>query len=80
MQSMTVLDLSLEGCYFFVQFTGFGSKTVKVGLVLDMDKLRSEPGTVNGIGEKRREQIMEIIQRNIAEADSQEAIAESVKK
>ena len=37
---------------------------------LDMDKLRSEIGTVNGIGDKRLEQIMEIIQRNIAEADS----------
>ena len=37
---------------------------------LDMGKLRSEIGSVNGIGEKRLEQIMEIIQRNIAEADS----------
>ena len=36
---------------------------------LDMDKLRSEIGTVNGIGDKRLEQIMEIIQRNIKEAD-----------
>ncbi len=39
---------------------------------LDMDKLRSELGAVSGIGEKRLEQIMEIIQRNIAEADSKE--------
>ena len=46
---------------------------------LDMDKLRSELGTVNGIGEKRLEQIMEIIQRNIAEADSKDADAGSVK-
>lgn len=37
---------------------------------LDMDKLRLELGTVSGIGEKRIEQIMEIIKRNIAEADS----------
>ena len=36
---------------------------------LDMDKLCSELGTVSGIGEKRLEQIMEIIKRNIAEAD-----------
>ena len=39
---------------------------------LDMDKLRTELGTVSGIGEKRLEQIMEIIQRNIAEADNKE--------
>lgn len=37
---------------------------------LDMDKLRTELGTVSGIGEKRLEQIMEIIRRNIAEADN----------
>ncbi len=37
---------------------------------LDMDRLRSEIGDVNGIGEKRLEQIMEIIQRNIAEGDN----------
>ncbi len=36
---------------------------------LDMEKLRNELGTVSGIGEKRLEQIMEIIKRNIAEAD-----------
>ena len=36
---------------------------------LDIDKIRSEIGAVSGIGEKRLEQIMEIIQRNIAEAD-----------
>ena len=39
---------------------------------LDMDKLRTELGTVSGIGEKRLEQIMEIIQKNIAEADNKE--------
>ncbi len=39
---------------------------------LDMDKLRTELGTVSGIGEKRLEQIMEIIRRNIAEADNKE--------
>ncbi|MBR1430189.1 hypothetical protein [Ruminococcus sp.] len=36
---------------------------------LDIGKIRSEIGAVNGIGEKRLEQIMEIIQRNIADAD-----------
>ena len=36
---------------------------------LDMDKLRNELGTVSEIGEKRLEQIMEIIKRNTAEAD-----------
>ena len=36
---------------------------------LDMEKLHNELGTVSGIGEKRLEQIMEIIKRNIAEAD-----------
>lgn len=37
---------------------------------LDMEKLRSELGTVNGVGDKRLEQIMEIIKRNIEEADA----------
>ena len=36
---------------------------------LDIDKIRAEIGAVSGIGEKRLEQIMEIIQRNIKEAD-----------
>lgn len=36
---------------------------------LDMGKLAAEIGTINGIGDKRLEQIMEIIQRNIREAD-----------
>jgi len=36
---------------------------------LDMGKLAAEIGTINGIGEKRLEQIMEIIQRNIREAN-----------
>ena len=36
---------------------------------LDMGKLAAEIGTINGIGDKRLEQIMAIIQRNIKEAD-----------
>ena len=36
---------------------------------LDIGKIRTEIGAVSGIGEKRLEQIMEIIQRNIKEAD-----------
>ena len=36
---------------------------------LDMGKLAAEIGTINGIGDKRLEQIMEIIQRNIREAN-----------
>ena len=36
---------------------------------LDIDKIRAEIGAVSGIGEKRLEQIMDIIQRNIKEAD-----------
>lgn len=49
-----------------------GAKEALANAVIDlnMDKLRSELGAVNGIGDKRLEQIMEIIQRNIAEADS----------
>ena len=39
---------------------------------LDMGKLAAEIGTINGIGDKRLEQIMEIIQRNIKEADDKE--------
>ena len=39
---------------------------------LDIDKIRAEIGAVSGIGEKRLEQIMEIIQRNIKEADDKE--------
>ena len=39
---------------------------------LDMGKLAAEIGTRNGIGDKRLEQIMEIIQRNIKEADDKE--------
>ena len=37
---------------------------------LDVDKIKTEIGAISGIGEKRLEQIMEIIQRNIAEADN----------
>ena len=36
---------------------------------LDIDKIKAEIGAISGIGEKRLEQIMEIIQRNIKEAD-----------
>ena len=36
---------------------------------LDIDKIRTEIGAVSGIGEKRLDQIMEIIQRNIKEAN-----------
>ena len=52
-----------------------GAKDALDNAVIDLDigKIRSEISTVNGIGEKRLEQIMEIIQRNIAEADKQSA-------
>jgi len=52
-----------------------GAKDALDNAVIDLDigRIRSEIGAVNGIGEKRLEQIMEIIQRNIAEADSQSA-------
>ena len=58
-----------------------GAKDALDNAVIDLDigKIRSEIGAVSGIGEKRLEQIMEIIQRNIAEADSKDADAESVK-
>ncbi len=36
---------------------------------MDLDKLRQDLSSVSGIGEKRLEQIMDIIQRNIKEAD-----------
>ncbi len=39
---------------------------------LDIGKIRSEIGAINGIGEKRLELIMEIIQRSIADADKKE--------
>ena len=44
---------------------------------LDVDKIRTEIGAINGIGEKRLEQIMEIIQRNIADADKKNAKTEN---
>ena len=52
-----------------------GAKDALDSAVIDLDigKIRSEIGAVNGIGEKRLEQIMEIIQRNITEADKQSA-------
>ena len=46
---------------------------------LDMDRLRSEIGAVNGIGEKRLDQIMEIIQSVISDADSKDVDGGSVK-
>ena len=52
-----------------------GSRDALDNAVIDLDigKIRSEIGDVNGIGEKRLEQIMEIIQRNIAEGDNKNA-------
>ena len=48
-----------------------GAKDALENAVIDLDigKIRTEIGSVSGIGEKRLEQIMEIIQRNIREAD-----------
>ena len=55
-----------------------GAKDALENAVIDLeiDKLRTELGTVSGIGEKRLEQIMEIIQRNIAEADNKSTKSE----
>ena len=43
-----------------------GAKNALENAVIDLDigKIRTEIGAVSGIGEKRPEQIMEIIQRN----------------
>ena len=51
-----------------------GAKDALENAVIDLDigKIRTEIGAVSGIGEKRLEQIMEIIQRNIKEADDKE--------
>ena len=51
-----------------------GAKDALENAVIDLDigKIRTEIGAVSGIGEKRLEQIMEIIQRNIKEADEKE--------
>ena len=48
-----------------------GAKDALENAVIDLDigKILTEIGAVSGIGEKRLEQIMEIIQRNIKEAD-----------
>ena len=48
-----------------------GAKDALENAVIDLDigKIRTEIGAVSGIGEKRLEQIMEIIQRNIKEAN-----------
>ena len=40
---------------------------------LDMDRLRLEIGSVNGIGEKRLDQIMEIIKRFISAAEGKDS-------
>ena len=52
-------------------FYDMGAKDALENAVIDLDmgKLAAEIGTINGIGDKRLEQIMEIIQRNIREAD-----------
>ena len=51
-----------------------GAKDALENAVIDLEigKIRTEIGAVSGIGEKRLEQIMEIIQRNIKEADEKE--------
>ena len=48
-----------------------GAKDALENAVIDLDigKIRTEIGAVSGIGEKRLEQIMEIIQRNIRDAN-----------
>lgn len=46
---------------------------------LDIGRIRSEIGAVNGIGEKRLEQIMEIIQRDITEADRNGAKSQEIR-
>ena len=48
-----------------------GAKDIPENAVIDFDmgKIRTEIGAVSRIGEKRPEKIMEIIQRNIKEAD-----------
>ena len=65
----TAMEKTLNNIY------EMGAKDALENAVIDLDigKIRSEIGAVNGIGEKRLEQIMEIIQRNIAEADSSAA-------
>ena len=49
-----------------------GAKDALENAVIDLDigKIRTEIGAVSGIGEKRLEQIMEIIQRNIKDTFS----------
>ena len=51
-----------------------GAKDALNNSIIDLDigKIRSEIGAINGIGEKRLELIMEIIQRSIADADKKE--------
>ena len=48
-----------------------GARDALENAVIDLDvgKIKEEIGAISGIGEKRLEQIMEIIQRNIKEAN-----------
>ncbi len=48
-----------------------GARDALENAVIDLDvgKIKEEIGAISVIGEKRLEQIMEIIQRNIKEAD-----------
>ena len=66
----------LEATLNNISDTGIKDALDNAVIDLDMDKLRSDLGTVSGIGEKRLEQIMEIITRNIREADSKNASGE----
>ncbi|MBO6231513.1 MAG: hypothetical protein J6O50_13215 [Ruminiclostridium sp.] len=66
----------LEATLNNIYDTGIKDALDNAVIDLDMDKLRSDLGTVSGIGEKRLEQIMEIITRNIREADSKNASGE----
>jgi hypothetical protein len=59
--------------------TGAKDALANATINLDMDRLRSEIGSVNGIGEKRLDQIMEIIKRIISESDNNDAGVEAVK-
>ena len=56
-----------------------GARDALENAVIDLDvgKIKEEIGAISGIGEKRLEQIMEIIQRNIADADKKNAKTEN---
>ncbi len=66
--TMTVMEKTINNIY------DMGAKDALENAVidLDVDKIKAEIGAISGIGEKRLEQIMEIIQRNIKEADDKE--------